>query len=218
LRTQNYDKGMDKFVGKFEKNEAMSATVAVHSEWQGDHGWAVYVKQGPRRGLLLDTVNGLSSEEALWTALASWATFNPRKASKRRFPGRLFYPNEATHIFTKYWDHLAEPSSHPDFSSESPICQAEMVRFSEGLRKLRHSNWVPQPAAEAGEKAIRMAGDAAISRSRPIADGPNQWEIHRSSGGTDGPSSLGSSVAGTGSTHGLGSTGTCVAGRNPPQT
>jgi hypothetical protein len=125
----------------FEKNEAMSATVAVNSGWQGDHGWAVYVKQGPRRCLLLDTVDGLSSEEALWTAVASWATFNPRKAKagRRRFPGRLFHPDEATHIFTKYWNHLTDLSSHPDFSKESPICQAEMLRFSEGLSRLRHS-------------------------------------------------------------------------------
>jgi hypothetical protein len=36
LKTQNYDKGFDKFVRKFERNEAMSATVALlsgHREW-----------------------------------------------------------------------------------------------------------------------------------------------------------------------------------------
>jgi hypothetical protein len=212
LRTQNHDKGLDKFVRKFERNEAMSATVAVHSGLQGDHGWAVYVKQGPRRALLLDTVDGLSSEESLWTALATWATFNPRKAVKmnRRFPGRLFYPDVATHIFTKYWNHLANLSSHPDFAKESPICRAEMIRFSEGLSKLRHSKWAPQPTAEAPEKSAKIAEDAAISRLRPIADGPNQWVMHRSSAVTDGPVHASGSAVGTGSTPGLGPTGTCV--------
>jgi hypothetical protein len=95
LRTQNYDRGLDKFVRKFERDEAMSGTVAVLSGSQGEHGWAVYLKQGPRRGLLMDTVSGLTDEEALWTALAAWDEFDPRKGSKRRFPGRLFYPNGA---------------------------------------------------------------------------------------------------------------------------
>jgi hypothetical protein len=123
LRTQNYDKGLDKFVRKFEGKEAMSATVAVHSGWQGDHGWAVCVKQGPRRCLLLDTVDGLSSEKVLWTALASRATFTPRlaKGSRQRFPGRLFFPEEASHIFTKYWHHLADLSSHPVFRRSEQI-------------------------------------------------------------------------------------------------
>jgi hypothetical protein len=49
--------------------------------------------------------------------------------------------------------------------------------FSEGLNRLRHSKLVPRPAAEASEKACRIADDAAISRLRPRADGPNQWSV-----------------------------------------
>jgi hypothetical protein len=37
LRTQNYDKGLDKFVRKFHPDEEMSAVVAVHSGWQTEH-------------------------------------------------------------------------------------------------------------------------------------------------------------------------------------
>jgi hypothetical protein len=166
LRTQNYDKGLDKFVPKFEPEEAISATVAVQTGWQGDHGWAVYVKQGPRRCLLLDTVDGLSSEEALWTALASLATFSPRLSKPRRFPGRLFFPDEATHILAENWDHLDNLSAAPWFSDKSPICQAEMLRFSKGLSRLKHRKWVPQPSVEAPEKSCRIADDAAISRLR----------------------------------------------------
>jgi hypothetical protein len=44
LRTQNYDKGLEKFVRKFDPAEEMSATVSVQSGWQGEHGWAVYFK------------------------------------------------------------------------------------------------------------------------------------------------------------------------------
>jgi hypothetical protein len=45
---------MDKFTRKFERDGAMSATVAVMQGHGDDHGWAVYLKQGPRRCLLLD--------------------------------------------------------------------------------------------------------------------------------------------------------------------
>jgi hypothetical protein len=123
LTTQNYDKGVDNFVRKYERNEAMSATVAMLQGRRNDHGWAVYFKQGPRRCLLLDTQDGLSSEETLWTALAAWATFKPRKTSPRKYPGKLYYPAEASHIFEKYWNYLTNLDEHPDFASESPICQ-----------------------------------------------------------------------------------------------
>jgi hypothetical protein len=41
---------------------------------------------------------------------------------------------------------------------------------------------------------------------RPVADGPNQWDMHRSSAFTVGTSSLGSSMDGTESVPGSGST------------
>jgi hypothetical protein len=49
LRTQNYDRGLDKFARKYENLEAMSATLAIQPGWQGDHGWAVFMKQGTKR-------------------------------------------------------------------------------------------------------------------------------------------------------------------------
>jgi hypothetical protein len=78
LKTQNYDKGLDKYVRKFNPEEESSAVVAIESGWQGDHGWAVAFKQGPRRCPLLDTTDGLTEEEVLWVALSAWATFQPR--------------------------------------------------------------------------------------------------------------------------------------------
>jgi hypothetical protein len=35
-RTQNYDRGLDKFVRKYENLEAMSATLAIQRGWQGE--------------------------------------------------------------------------------------------------------------------------------------------------------------------------------------
>jgi hypothetical protein len=93
LSPQNYDKGFDKYVRKFNPEEESSSVVAIHNGWQGDHGWAVAFKQGPRRCLLLGTMDGFSDEEALWSALADWATFQPRLQNPRQFPGKLFFPN-----------------------------------------------------------------------------------------------------------------------------
>jgi hypothetical protein len=59
LKTQNYDKGFEKFLRKFERNEAMSGTVAILPGCREDHAWPVYCKQGPRRCLLSDTVDGI---------------------------------------------------------------------------------------------------------------------------------------------------------------
>jgi hypothetical protein len=216
LRTQNYDRGLDKFVRKYEKLEAMTATLEIQPGWQGEHGWAIHLKQGSKRALLMDTVDGLTDEETLWTALACWEIFNPRKASKRIYPGRLFYPDEASHIIERYWNHLCDLPSHPNFSQESPICQERMTIFSQAMRKFkRTTDWAPQPAAEAPEKCLRIAQDAALSRLRPIADGPNQWEMHRSSADSDGS---GEAMDGAESSPGLGLTDTSVARSNPSQT
>jgi hypothetical protein len=156
-------------------------------------------------------VDSLSDEETLWTALAAWTSFQPRKRSPRKFAGKLFYPTEVSHIFEKYWDYLPNLDSHPGFALESPVCQERMVQFSMALARLRHKNWTPKSTAEAQPKDCQIAEDAALSRLRPIPNGPDQWAACRSSTVTVGPSPQGSSVVGTESVPGLGLTGTYVA-------
>jgi hypothetical protein len=213
LRTQNYDRGLDKFARKYENLEAMSATLAIQSGWQGDHGWAVYLKQGTKRCLLMDTTLGLTDEEVIWTAMACWALFKPRDDSPRKYPGRLYYPAQFSHVVEKYWSHFFDLPSHPDFKDESPICQERMTIFSQGLRSFKKiKNWEPQVDAEAPEKGLRIAKEAATSRVRPIADGPNQWDMCRSSTVTGGPTG----PSGSESSPTLGSTGTCAGCSSPP--
>jgi hypothetical protein len=48
LRTQNYDKGFDKYVRKFNPEQESSAVVAIEAGRQGDQGWAVAFKRRPR--------------------------------------------------------------------------------------------------------------------------------------------------------------------------
>jgi hypothetical protein len=53
--------------------------------------------------------------------------------------------------------------------------------LSQDLAAMRHKSFVPRTAAEAKQCDLVIAEDAAISRLRPIPDGPDQWEVHRSS-------------------------------------
>jgi hypothetical protein len=206
---------LEKYVRKFNPEEESQAVLSIHTGWQGDHGWAVVFKQGPRRCLLLDTVDGLSDDEVLWSALAAWATFQPRLQNPRQFPGKLFYPDSVTHIIHELWNHLEDLGSSPGFSNRTPLCQAAMLAFSQGLSNLSCDSWAPQPSAEAPEKLVKTANSAAISRLRPIADGPNQWLMHRSSAATDGSPNAVSPMVGTESGAGTGSMDTRVASGNP---
>jgi hypothetical protein len=68
LKTQNYDKGFDRFVRKFNPDEPMSAVMSVEKGVHSEFGSAILFAQENRRCLLLDTLHGLSEEEALWYA------------------------------------------------------------------------------------------------------------------------------------------------------
>jgi hypothetical protein len=90
LKTQNYNDGFDNFVRKFNQTEEMMATIAVALGCQDDHGWAVYCTQDSRRCPLLGKVDGLADNETLWKSLSAWASFEPRKANRRRAPVSCF--------------------------------------------------------------------------------------------------------------------------------
>jgi hypothetical protein len=214
LITQNYDRGLDKFVRKYENLEAMSATLAIQRGSQGDIGWAVFMKQGSKRCLLMDPVCGLTDEEAIWTAMTCWAAFKPRDEQPRKYPGRLYYPAQFNHVIEKYWAHIFDLPSHPDFMNESDICKERMTIFSQALRSFKRTkSWQPQVDAEAPEKGLRIAQEAATSRVHLIADGPNQWEVCR--GCTVG---AGSPSVGTESSPALGLPDTCAARGSPSLT
>jgi hypothetical protein len=172
LKTKNYDKGMNRFIHTFDPDVEMSATVAAYICSYVDHGWGVYCTQEIRRCLLLDTVYVSSAEEAFWTALSTWAAFQPRAAMPRKEPGRVFYPNDFFHVVEKYWHYLHCLDQHPDFSNHSDYCQHMMAQFSQAISGVpRLDEFQLKPLAEADEAGTRISEEAAISRLRPIQDG-----------------------------------------------
>jgi hypothetical protein len=69
-------------------------------------------------------------------------------------PGQLFYPAEYSHVFEKYWDHLANPEDHTEFCQESEFTQGCMKHFSSALSspdmwELHRSSAVTAPSGSA---------------------------------------------------------------------
>jgi hypothetical protein len=121
----------------------------------------------------------LTDEEAFWTALSAWATFQPRQTKPREDPGQLFYPNEYSHVFEKDPDYLPCLDQHPGFKNESQCSQYHMILFSQALSGMSdQAAFGSKPAAEAKQTDIEISEDAAIFRSRPIQDGLDYWEEH----------------------------------------
>jgi hypothetical protein len=102
LKTQDYDKGCDRFVRKFDSEVEVSAIVAILKGFHADHGTAVHLTQEKRRCLLLNMTYGLTDDEALSATRASWASFQPRRAKPRVPPGPFYYPAGCSHVFEKY--------------------------------------------------------------------------------------------------------------------
>jgi hypothetical protein len=169
LATQPNDKGLERFVGKFDPSQPISAVISIEPGCHFDHGTAIYFQQDKRRCLLLDTLYGLSDDEALWYILQSWAKFQPRLASPRSGPGQLYFPAAYTHVFQKYWDYLNDPVKHPD-CNETEFTNYAMSEFASALSVMNLSSFEPSVDAEALDKAYRVAHNAATSRKCPIQD------------------------------------------------
>jgi hypothetical protein len=60
-----------------------------------------------------------------------------------------------------------------------------MALFSYAISAIAHDEgFAPQPVAEAKQADLEVSEDAALSRLRPIQDGPDLWQEHRSSAAT----------------------------------
>jgi hypothetical protein len=174
LATQSYDKGLDRFTAKFDPNVEMSAVVAIEPCCHFDHGTAIYFSQEKRRCVLTNTLYGLTDDESLSYTLQAWAKFQPRLAKPRCEPGQLYYPAAYTHVFQKYWDHLDNPTSHPN-CDESEFTKDAMNEFAQALSGMNLRMFEPKVDAEADDKSCHVAQNAAISRCCPIQDATDYW-------------------------------------------
>jgi hypothetical protein len=189
LKTQNYDKGFERFVRKFDPEVETEAVIAIVKGDHFEHGTAVCVIQEKRRCLLLDTVYGLTDEEALWHTLLAWAKFQSRLKRPRQEPGQLFYPAVYSHVFEKYWQTIDHPEQHSEFSQETSFTQACATRFSAALGDIDTSAFTPLVDSEANPFFVGIAQEAAISRLCPIRDALDFWALDEGRGSSVGRSS-----------------------------
>jgi hypothetical protein len=56
-----------------------------------------------------------------------------------------------------------------------------MKHFTSALSRFDLADFVPRVSAEAKQSDLETVEDAAVSRLRPIQDGPDVWAMHRSS-------------------------------------
>jgi hypothetical protein len=180
LKTQPYDKGLERFVGKYEPSLPILAVIAIEKGCHNDYGTAIFFQQDKRRCLILETLYGLSDEEVFWYTMMSWSKFQPRFATPRSEPGKLYYPAAASHIVEKYWNYLDNPVSHPD-CNESEFTKAAMTHLAAALSEMDLSSFEPSVDAEAMEKPCRIATQAALSRRCPIQDAYDYWVPRRES-------------------------------------
>jgi hypothetical protein len=86
--SQAYDRGLERFVGKFDPSTPMTATMAIEKGCHGDYGVAIFFQQEKRRCLHLGTILcAQSDEEAFWFTMMMWALFQPQSATPRMEPG-----------------------------------------------------------------------------------------------------------------------------------
>jgi hypothetical protein len=124
---------------------------------------------------------GLTSEETLWTALGSWAKFQPRKDKPRTNAGHLFYPDESSNVFEKYWNHLGCLDQPLEFESELEYTRYCMTLFSQGLSgkgacPIRYARMYGEANHPSGARpskcviSIILSGIASQGSFRPSAE------------------------------------------------
>jgi hypothetical protein len=96
----------------------------------------------------------------------------------------------------KYWQHLYKPMNHPEVSQESQFTQDCMAHYSAALSSLNCDSFEPFVHAEAKDSDIGIATEAAISRLRPIHDGPDIWSSILQEGRSSQGTGLGASAPG----------------------
>jgi hypothetical protein len=74
--SQAYDRGLERFVGKFDPFLPMTATMAIEKGCHNDYGVAIFFQQEKRRCLHLGTILcAQSDEEAFWFTMMMWGCF-----------------------------------------------------------------------------------------------------------------------------------------------
>jgi hypothetical protein len=151
----NVDKGFQHYVKYFRNELPVTAAVRVEKGHHGEYGWGVYFEQGRHRCILAGTVAEHPEEEAwedaMWTACAEWASFEPVLGRPKIHKETLLAPDEFGHIF-------AGNTFEAKYSQASGCYGQIRARDSEVCTGVRVSIGVKRGSLEAGRRLCVLCG------------------------------------------------------------
>jgi hypothetical protein len=170
----NVDKGFQHYIRFFRDELPVTAAIRVEKGLHGYYGWGVYFELGRHRCALAGTVVDRPEEEvwedAMWMAVAEWASFEPKLGQPKIHQETLWAPDEFTHIF-------AGDTFEAGYAVASEYRKAVMDRFALGTRKFAQAYEFRSATQEDPPKrADGYAYHAAASRRVRISDGPSLWD------------------------------------------
>jgi hypothetical protein len=169
------DKGLTHFIRSFRNDQEVIASIQVEQGRHGEYGWGVYFEQGRHRCVLTGTVSGRprekAEEDAIWTACAEWARFDPIPWQGKVHQENLWIPDSVTGAFLE-WDNLGDLSSTGMYQQATQSQKEQMDRFSEGIRKFTQVFTCNPFSDGVSQRVAGYAQQAAASRRFRVSDGP----------------------------------------------
>jgi hypothetical protein len=94
----------------------------------------------------------------------------------------MYYYFEET--FARFKSHFPHLARHAFYANQSVFTQERLRSFSQGLCRF---SVMPEfyPASQADKKYEERVRDAAFSRTRPVQDAANFWQLMGARGSTD---------------------------------
>jgi hypothetical protein len=172
----NVDKGFKNYLKHFRNDLEVTASIRIEKGRHGEYGWGVYFEQGRHRCVLAGTVSG-TDKDAMWTACAEWANFEPVLGQVKIHNEKLWTPDEFLHIFMELEGDLGTSQV---YQSAPPYRRAQIERFSAGVAKFRQGfEWHAHADSDQPVRADTYSYHAAASRRFRISDGPDLWSQGR---------------------------------------
>jgi hypothetical protein len=167
------DKGFVHFIEQFKKDTGVTASIRVEKGHHGEYGWGVYFEQGRNRCILAGTLanrpEGEAWEDALWTASAELANFEPVLGQNKIHREKLWTPDEFAHIFE-------DETYSQEYPRAPKFRKRQMDRFITGIRKFGQAfEWHPHAESDNPKTADSYLYHATASRRIRVSDGPILW-------------------------------------------
>jgi hypothetical protein len=166
----NVDKGFSHYLKCFRSDQEVTASIRVEQGRHGEYGWGVHFEQGRHRCILPGTVMG-TDEDAIWTACAELASFEPVLRQPRIHVEKLWTPDEFGFVFQELETGLGQWQS---YQSANPSRKLQIEKFGAGVAMFGQAfEWFPHSAVESGPpvRADAYSHHAAASRRFQVSDG-----------------------------------------------